>query len=179
MCIRDSDYSLTSPDLVDDSLWTIQERARVGNTWSTHIAQLVLEEPAVTNYCVSNSNSFSLTGGTISNTGSASIAANDLVLTAESVPVNQFGLFFIGTSQVQTPLGNGFLCAGGNIFRLPTIQTTSSGTASFSVDNQNLPVGTPSFAVGQTTNFQFWFRDGLGGGSGFNFTNGLAVTFQP
>lgn len=176
---RWGDYSLTSVDPIDDTFWTIQEHAGPNNTWETQIAQLTFFTPIITNYCVSTPNSFSLGGAEISSSGSASVISNDLTLLVDSAPNNQFGLFFFGTSQIQTPIGNGFLCVGGDLFRFSTVQTTSMGTASFLLDNRNLPFGAPSFAPGQTANFQFWFRDAAGGGAGFNFSNALAVTFEP
>ena len=131
------------------------------------------------NYCVSSPNSFSLSGATIANTGSVSLAANDLGLVASDAAQNQFGLFFYGDTQVQTALGNGFLCVGGSIVRFPAGLTDGLGSATFQVDNQNLPAGTPALVAGETQNFQFWFRDAPGGGAGFNFSDGLSVTFLP
>ncbi len=176
---RWGDYSLTSLDPVDGTFWTIQERARNNNTWATTIAQLNFDGGGASNYCVSTPNSFSISGATISNNGSVGLGANDLELVATGAATNQFGLFFYGDTQVQTSLGNGFLCVGGNIVRFPAGLTDAGGMATFLVDNQNLPAGTPALVAGETQNFQFWFRDAPGGGSGFNFSNGLSVTFQP
>ncbi len=40
------------------------------------------------------------------------------------------------------------------------------------------PTGPVAGAVGQTWNFQCWYRDTLGGNATSNFSNGLAVTLQ-
>jgi hypothetical protein len=39
--------------------------------------------------------------------------------------------------------------------------------------------GTGAVAVGDTWFFQYWYRDVAAGASGFNLSNGLAVTFGP
>ena len=47
-----------------------------------------------------------------------------------------------------------------------------AGAASYALDFPALPV---AIANGETWNFQFWLRDQ--GGSGFNFSDGLEITF--
>ena len=46
------------------------------------------------------------------------------------------------------------------------------------VDNTNLPMG-GNFLPGATWNFQRWSRDPAAGGSAFNLSNGLSITFAP
>ena len=175
---RWGDYSLTSADPTDDTIWTIQERAGDNNNWLTHIAQLEFEEEAIVNYCVTTPNSASISGSMISASGSASVSANDLTLAAVSNPPNAFGLFFYGPNQVQNALGNGFICVGGNLVRLPAQQIDPLGLALLNLDIPNPPAGVPSIAPGETWNFQFWFRDSAAGGAGFDFSDGLSVTFS-
>ena len=121
-------------------------------------------------------------GGTaaIAATGSASIASNNLILVASQLPGVKPVLFIYGGGQVQVPAGNGTLCVGGGMqgtFRLQVVTSDFNGCASFAVDVQD-----PAFAGGMLVpggqwNFQGWFRD-PSVGMGFNFTDGLSVTFQ-
>ena len=61
------------------------------------------------------------------------------------------------------------------------ILTDGGGMGSLALD-----LGSPPFSAGggqiapfETWHFQFWFRDPTGGPAGFNFSDGLAVTFCP
>ena len=54
------------------------------------------------------------------------------------------------------------------------LRTDAAGAASYALDFPTLPV---AIANGATWNFQFWLRDV--GGSGFNFSDGLEITFCP
>lgn len=127
--------------------------------------------PDPTTYCTASANSVGA-GGLIGFTGSASIAANDLGLTCTDLPPSQFGLFFHGPSQQSIPVGEGILCVGGSLVRLPAVAITAGGDAAWAFDN----TGT-GLAPGTTANFQFWYRDPSGGPVGYNFSNGLSVTF--
>jgi hypothetical protein len=132
-----------------------------------------------TNYCTSTPNSGG-SAATISGSGSASIASNDLVLQAESAVASTMGLFFYGLSQAQTPFGEGFLCVGSPIYRLaPPQASDGQGSAQKALDLTQPPLGSGNGMVttGSTANFQYWYRDPQGGGSGFNLSNGLSVTF--
>jgi len=131
-----------------------------------------------TSYCTSTMNS---TGGeaTIAGSGSASIAANDLVLTSVDVPNNQFGIFYYGAGQAQVSFGDGFRCVGGaNLGRLP-ITTSVGGVLTTAVDNTDPPYPAVTLTAGSAWNFQAWFRDPAAGGTGFNLSDGLSVTFTP
>ena len=63
----------------------------------------------------------------------------------------------------------------------PPTFSDSSGTNSRSLDNTDPAIATSPNPVvdGATLYFQYWFRDPDGGGSGFNLSNGLEVTFGP
>ncbi len=127
-------------------------------------------------YCAATANS-SGAAAQISASGSTSVAANDLVLSAGPVPANQFGVFYYGNIQRQTSFGNGISCiaSSGTIVRLP-VQSTGAGTLTTAVDNTPL-AGT--ITAGSTWNFQAWFRDPAAGGAFYNLSNGLNLTFQP
>jgi hypothetical protein len=115
--------------------------------------------------------------------GTPSISMNTLSLEGRRCPANQAGVFFYGRTQVQFPFGDGYRCAGGNLYRLsPVVFADSLGFARLTLDFQAAPLGSGPGRVsaGDTRYFQFWFRDPNGaGGSGFNLTNGQAITFCP
>jgi len=135
-----------------------------------------------TNYCgpaVPNSSGQS---AIITAFGPVFAVANDLTLTADLLPVNQFGYFLASETQafVTTPPGSvGTLCLGGQIARFAKqVQNTGgAGTFSIEVDLTGIPTTPPSSVMaGETWNFQAWFRDAPALTS--NFTDGIAVTFQ-
>ena len=127
-----------------------------------------------THYCVSGAN-----GATMAATGSASVASNDLVLLATSVPANENGIFFYGDMQTQQPFGLGNLCVAGTagqVFRLnPPVNAGPTGTLARALDLTNLPFG-GQITAGSTWNFQAWFRAGAGQ---FDLSDGLEVSFVP
>ncbi|MFT4541144.1 MAG: hypothetical protein ACI841_001522 [Planctomycetota bacterium] len=136
-------------------------------------------EPIGVNYCAANPNS---TGGaaTISASGSKSIAANNLSLSASPVP-NQPGLFFYGAAQTQLVFGNGYLCVGAGatgIARLPVVNGTSNAM-SHTLDNTSPPTALTQVLPGSTWHFSCWFRDPAGLGAAFDLSDALSVSFIP
>jgi len=127
------------------------------------------------NYCMVNPTS---TGNPsiMSTSGSASIAANDLVIACDNIPGTEPGVFFYGAMQGQFPFGEGFRCVTGTIFRLWPPSTSSAGTLTRAIDYNNVPTAILS---GSTWNFQGWFRDPTGGPAGFNLSDGLEIIFVP
>ena len=137
------------------------------------------------NYCIGGLHS---AGGraNMAFAGTASLAANDLVLATTECPPGKFGLYFYGPGRLFSAFGDGFRCvgaAGVGTFRLnPVVQTDANGAATLALDVTRPPLGAGSGRVtpGSTWYFQFWFRDPMGpGGSGFNLSDGLAVPFCP
>ncbi len=108
--------------------------------------------------------------------GSASSAAAYLQLTSAPVP-NQFGVFFHGTNQSQTPFGNGFLCTTGDITR-GAVPQAAANVAIYAYDNSDAEHSLAAF-VDTTRNFQYWFRDPAGGGALFNLSNAISVDVLP
>ena len=115
--------------------------------------------------------------------GATVTACQDLVLTASSVPANQFGYFVASETQGFVPNvggGQGTLCLGGTIARFndQTQNSAAAGTFSIRVDLAAIPT-TPVHAVqpGETWNFQGWFRD-KNPHNTWNFTDAVAVTFE-
>lgn len=127
--------------------------------------------PPPTNYCVGGVNGAGLSA-TMAAIGSQDVADQDLTLAVFGAASTQFGLFFYGPDQASAGLGNGTLCVGGSINRLPVVSTDAFGAAQLALPFASLP--TP-IANGDVWNFQFWYRDTVGAGS--NLSDGLQITF--
>jgi hypothetical protein len=127
------------------------------------------------NRCTSVANS---TGSpaTISHQGSVSVTTNNLRLVASALPPNQFGIFFYGANPAEIPFGDGFRCMSGQIFRYSP-QSTQAGSATKLLDLDAPPAEAGRVDPGSTWQFQFWFRDPAAGGSGWNLTDALEITF--
>ncbi len=126
-------------------------------------------------YCTSAPNSVGA-GSMIGWTGTPNVSTNGLSLTANNLPPNKPGLFFYGPNQISVPFGEGVRCVGGNLSRLSVLLTDGAGQANQMLDVTNVP--SPILA-GSQHNFQLWYRDPVGGPSGFNLSDGLSVTFCP
>lgn len=88
-------------------------------------------------------------------------------------------LLYCGNQQTSVPFGDGLRCVAGTLFRLRTATTANPGHADLRVGAATLPVGL-QFQAGSTWNFQTRYRDTNGPlGTGFNFSNGVSVTFTP
>jgi len=132
-------------------------------------------------FCISTGNSTGLPG-TIGWSGSASITANDLTLTASDLPPFQFGIFFYGADEWFNIMGDGVLCIAPPLYRIKTVVTTgTAGAASLAVDYNTQPFasGAGQVVAFSTWRFQLWYRDPTGGPAGSNTTDGLMVTFCP
>lgn len=132
--------------------------------------------------CSSVGNNYCVTGplfSVISGTGSASIAANDLVLHANNIPSNKPGLFLYSLNKQNVPFAGstGRLCVGGGvpIVRLPGMNSGAGTTFTFNVNYSTVP---PSgiISAGSIYNFQAWFRTTPGS---TETSNGLTITFVP
>lgn len=116
--------------------------------------------------------------------GTASVAADDLLLFTTSAPASQFGILYMGDGHAWIPLGDGVLCSGGGShFRYPVTQTDPAGfnyqTGVVGHSASNFGAG-GQLVAGGSWSFQLWFRDPGGPcGSRFNMTNGCSVTFLP
>lgn len=133
-----------------------------------------------TTYCIAAPNSIG-PGANIDYLGSTSVSFNDFTLHVSGATAGT-GLFYYGDTQTQTPLGDGFLCVTGNAFRL------GPATPAFGGMNQrllNFAVQPAGFGPGQvlpgsTWYFQYRYRNVNGPlHTGFNQSDGLAVTFMP
>jgi hypothetical protein len=132
-------------------------------------------------YCASLPNS-SGQAARIDTTGSLSISAADTHLLVSGAPAGKVGLFLYGSTAVQYPFGDGYLCLSpisGAFFRIPSPQILDAGGAcDMPLDFNALPAAGP-IHWGSTWNFQFWFRDPAAGGSGFNLSDALTLNFCP
>jgi len=135
----------------------------------------------VTRYCTSTPNSTGL-AASIGLTGSLSVTANAAHLLAFQCPPSHFGLFVYGATQTQIPFANGYLCISPfnpGIFRAGhSLQIDTTGAADLPLDLSN-PSLNAAIVGGSTWNFQFWYRDHPAGGTGFNLSDALSVTFCP
>lgn len=133
-------------------------------------------------YCAATPNSTGSPAG-LTTSGSASVGANDLVLEVRDVPAGQFGIFFYGPQESSTPFGNGILCVnpgGVGLFRLtPPVTADATGLATRALDVTDPPEASGQIESGSTWSFQFWYRDPGGGGSFFNLSDALRITFCP
>ena len=135
-----------------------------------------------TEYCIPVANS---TGepAHMFGTGSASLAANDLVLNVTDLPANSFGYFARGTATLNTLMaggGMGTLCIGGTVSRGvggAIVNSGASGSVSLPANLTALPssTGPVSATVGQTIWLQYWYRDFVGGMGTSNLSNALQV----
>lgn len=125
-------------------------------------------------YCETSPNSVG-PGASMIYLGSASVAADDLVLGCVGLPSDKPGIFFYGPETNSVSVGDGTLCIGGvGIKRLPVVVTQAAGVASWDLD-----VAGEGLRAGQTVHFQFWYRDPGAGDTGSNLSNGLGVLFCP
>ena len=130
------------------------------------------------NFCTSTVNSTGL-ASTISATGSSSISANDLVLSADSLPA-QPGIFIAGPDETQVPFFNGFLCVSPQgLQRFIAVSAPSGGVVSQVVDIASSVAGGLNVAAGAPYYFQRWNRDPAAGGGNANFSDGLRVVYAP
>ena len=132
-------------------------------------------------YCNALPNS-SYAGAALSFVGSPSVSDAELDLIVTFGVKGMVGIFLYGPAQQQTPFGNGNLCVGGSVFRLPPFVMADHpgfGGASLNFSQPPLGGGPGMVTPGSTWNFQAWFRDTPAGGAGFNLSNALSATFLP
>jgi len=122
-------------------------------------------------------------GGRLTGSGTASLAADDLVLVGDDVPVDTPGVAFTGSASIRVPFGDGQLCVIAGVrglYRFGPQASSSNGSFQLGPGIVSQSSHAITIAAGSTWNFQFVFRDPLGPcGYGFNTTNALAVTWAP
>ena len=136
----------------------------------------------VLSFCPASANSTGGSADMMLAAGTPSLAANDLAFSVSGLPASVYGLCFYGADQSSTPFGDGTLCIAGGLSRLSPIQSDASGMVVQAIDLDGSPFsdGPLPPVVGFSHHFQFWYRDPAGpGGSGFNVSSGLSVTYCP
>jgi hypothetical protein len=88
--------------------------------------------------------------------GAAKISSNDLGFTSTDLPASTPTLVFIGSNQVDLPLGGGRPYAGYPIGRLETTFADPLGVVQFPFDNTFNLGGAPAVIPGETRYFQAW-----------------------
>tara|TARA_R110002126_G_scaffold66038_9_gene167973 strand:+ start:9179 stop:11629 length:2451 start_codon:yes stop_codon:yes gene_type:complete len=116
--------------------------------------------------------------------GQEELALQDVTLQASGLPLNQFGFFIVSATQgfVANPGGSmGNLCLAGDIGRYQdqVMGSGALGMITLEVDLLDLPTNPPQpVLVGQTWNFQAWYRDVVLGTPRSNFTDAVSITFE-
>ena len=119
-------------------------------------------------------------GAELSGSGSASILADNLVLSATNLTPGP-GLFFQGNNAVNSGNGNtfgdGLRCAGGGVRRLEV--TFANAGNSFTTQTSISIATDGNVSLGDTRRYQYWYRDSGTSPCGtlFNLSNGYEVTW--
>ncbi len=139
--------------------------------------------------CLSNPNSTGV-NSTMVVTGSSSIAADDVTLTA-SIPADSFGFFITAQTQgfIPNPGGSeGNICLGANVGRFQSLAADSgpagiveisTSLGQWSVNSIPQASGRYAAQVGGTAYFQCWHRDASPSGPTSNFTDSTFITWTP
>jgi hypothetical protein len=115
-------------------------------------------------------------GAILDASGTASVAADDLVLKLSGGFPGQPCLFYQGENRVNGGsgiiFGDGLRCAGGNVVRLEIRTPSANGEAVTTIS-----IATRGgVAAGDVRQYQVWYRDnGMSCGSTFNTTNGYSL----
>lgn len=141
-----------------------------------HGSAYVFQVGIGTRYCQSAPNSHDVAAQIVA-TGSPSVASNDLRLTAAPVPLRQVGIFACGSQHQDLPFGDGRLCIGGSVLRFALGRPR--GEVLFGDVDNTVPPFVGQVNPGSTWYFQAWFRDPESGGTGFNTSDALVITFEP
>lgn len=132
-------------------------------------------------YCVAGANSINPNGAQIGYAGPTSVSLNSFTLTVSGATAGP-GFFYYGTTTDFAPLGDGFLCLNGSVFRLGPAVPSIGGANSRFLDFTTFPagIGPGTITPGSTWYFQYRYRN-INGPlmTGFNQSNGLQVTFAP
>ena len=119
-------------------------------------------------------------GALLEGSGSASISNGDLVMISRDLPANAAGILFAGSGQAHAPFYDGLRCMSGPFTRFKVRFANSAGVAIESGQSGQTIAERVGAQPGQTSRFQWWYRDAMGPcGSGANTSSGLALTWEP
>jgi len=130
-------------------------------------------------------NGISTAGAQLTETGTASVGQDDLMLVSTALDPNNSSLYFQANNRVNggdgTYFGEGLRCAGGGLIRLEVQSSNSLGISATTISI----AAKGAVTAGDTKRYQCWYRDTSGGqycGPGtydFNLTNGLEIHWLP
>jgi hypothetical protein len=157
-------------------------------TYGRGIWDLLLAPPDLgTRYCSPAAINVVGLSAEITAIGSDVALDNDLTLSASALPPATFGFFFTGPLRaaiVQPGGSQGVLCIGGGIGRYvapgQVQQASAAGEFSLQLDLTQHPTATGfvSVQVGETWQFQAWYRDIYIVFPTSNFTDALELLFR-
>ena len=132
--------------------------------------------------CVSSPNSVG-PGAVIGLEGPISVGNNHLALRVTGAVPGQVGQFFYGPQEVSQPFGDGVLCVGGGALGIARLRgpliADAAGVVELPVDFTE-PDLREAWRAGTTWLVQFGYHDPAGpGGTGFNFSDAMRITFTP
>ena len=135
--------------------------------------------PTSRRYCPASDNS---TGAPASMAamGSASVDENDFRFLLSAMPAMRVAQLLWGDAPKNMPFGDGTLCvdpSAAGFVRGTVVRTDVTGVALDQIDLESAPGS--RITPGSTWFFQFVFRDSTGGGSGFNLSDAIQVSFLP
>jgi hypothetical protein len=105
-------------------------------------------------------------------------------LRVDGLPAGTMGMVLYSYTPTNVPFGNGTLCIGVPVWVLARTQSDASGQVRFDIneEGENEDVRWLEFAWRayglDTWFFQYWYRDGAGGGAGNNLSDAIRVTFE-
>ncbi|MEM8710069.1 MAG: VCBS repeat-containing protein [Planctomycetota bacterium] len=159
----------------------------VASLYEEHLVWFENQFELGNSYCSAVPNSTGFVGR-MSVTGSPIVTNNNVVLNAERIPPNSFGLFILSLNSgfFANPGGSqGNLCLSGQVGRFDrpgeTQQANGQGRFLLPINLGNIPspsLGQTQAFAGETWHFQAWHRDTVMGASTSNFTNGVRVSLQ-
>ena len=125
-------------------------------------------------------------GATLQTTGSTSISGNGLGLRIDGLPPNSIHQLIYGQGSVQLAFGDGTLCISPYSSPLRRLGPPVAGDAVGHAERQ-LDFAAPPLVLGPITSFSTWrfqamYRDPAAmaaGGTGFNMTSAVEVSFCP
>jgi len=122
-------------------------------------------------------------GARLLSNGTPSLTGDQLVLSTTGLEPNQAGLYFQANNDLSPGLvwGDGLRCAGGQLKRLGVVVSDATGYS----DTSGYPLPISHLAgnvlAGDTKYYQCWYSNPSGSpcATGFNSSNGYAVTWEP
>ncbi len=170
-------FPVIAPGQTGEIAYVYQATDFMGNVgWSASGAARDADAPGM-NYCDPTINS-SGEQARIVLRGSDVLASQALTLEAWALPTASFGFFLASQTQGALPVSQGTFCLGQPFGRFSSfvVNSGASGSVSVPMPFNQLP-SSVSFAVGESWNFTYWFRD-TNPGVGANFSDGIELVWQ-